>query len=124
MKFVALLVVAFALTGCSDLTSIGDDERVPLVCTPDDRQVPCARGVEPGVKYTFNLLTHCGVEWAYFDGRYWVPRPAVKAPSHWAAITEGEMVLRRGDVAVFEAADGGGARFVPAPRSYRPETCA
>jgi hypothetical protein len=86
-------------------------------------EVPCARGVEQGVGYRFNLQTHCGIEWAYFNGRYWVPNPMIDAPSHWANITAGTMVLERSGIAVFEADEGGGARFVPAPTSYRPPVC-
>jgi hypothetical protein len=41
-----------------------------------------------------------------------------------AGIEAGTMLLERPGVALFEADEGGGARFVPAPRSYRPPTCA
>jgi hypothetical protein len=75
------------------------------------------------VSYRFNLQTHCGIEWAYFDGRYWVPTPRVRTPSHWASITAGAMVLERTGVAAFRADDGGGARFTPAKRAFRPLPC-
>jgi hypothetical protein len=65
----------------------------------------------------------CGIEWAYFDGRYWVPMPMLDAPKHWAGIEAGTIVLEQPGVALFEADEGGGARFVPAPRSYRPPDC-
>jgi hypothetical protein len=122
-----LLVLAFAFAGCSVLSPTGeqeaDDFRVPLVCGPEHNKLPCTAGVEEGVGYRFNLLTHCGIEWAYFDGRYWVPMPMLDAPSHWAGIEAGTMILERRGVAVFEATKGGTARFVPAPRSYRPPDC-
>ena len=126
IRLFSLALAVVALGGCSDDVFLGDDadEAAPLVCAPEHRAVPCAKGVEEGVRYEFNLLTHCGVEWAYFDGRYWVPNPKVQTPSHWPAITEGIMVLRSQDVADFEATDGGSARFVPASDSFRPETCA
>jgi hypothetical protein len=115
--------VALLLAGCSALPSTGED-RVPMVCGPEHKQLPCTSGVEEGVPYRFNLLTHCGIEWAYFGGRYWVPKPKADTPSDWANIEAGTMVLERPGVARFEADKGGGARFVPAPRSYRPPTCA
>jgi hypothetical protein len=127
MRRVLVVLVALVLAGCSALRSPGvedgDDFRVPLVCLPKHTQAPCSRGVEQGVGYRFNLQTHCGVEWAYFDGRYWVPT-RVETSSHWANITAGTMVLERPGIAVFEAAAGGGARFAPASASYRPAPCA
>jgi hypothetical protein len=75
------------------------------------------------VSYRFNLQTHCGIEWAYFDGRFWVPEPEVRTPSHWASITAGAMVLERSDVVMFDADIGGSARFTPAQRSFRPPPC-
>jgi hypothetical protein len=126
VRFLPLALAAVAMAGCASFLSADDDDdfRVPLVCAPEHAQVPCGAGAEAGVSYRFNLLTHCGIEWAYFDGRYWIPRPRVDAPSDWANIEPGTMVLERRDVAVFEADEGGGARFAPAPAGYRPETCA
>jgi hypothetical protein len=128
MKGFLLALVVLASAGCSGLPFTGgedaEDFRVPLVCGPEHGQLPCTGGVEEDVGYSFNLLTHCGIEWAYFDGRYWVPKAKVDPPSHWANIEAGTMLLERPDVAAFEANKGGGARFVPAPRSYRPPTCA
>ena len=127
MRRLSLLLVALVLAGCSALPSPGEDDaddfRVPFVCLPKHTQVPCVRGVEQGVGYRVSLLTHCGVEWAYFDGRYWLPTK-IKTSSHWANFTAGTMVLERPDIAVFEADEGGGARFVPASTSYRPAPCA
>jgi hypothetical protein len=121
------LLVALVLAGCSAIPFTGEDDaddfRVPLVCLPKHTLLPCARGVEQGVGYRFNLQTHCGIEWAYFNGRFWVPRRTIDAPSHWAAITGGTLVLEQPDVAVFEADEGGGARFVPASASYKPPGC-
>ena len=127
MKRLPVLLVALVLAGCSAIPFAAEDDaddfRVPMVCLPKHSEVPCARGVEQGVGYRFNLQTHCGIEWAYFDGRYWVPMPMIDAPSHWAAITAGTMVMERSGIAVFEADEGGGARFAPAPNSYRPPSC-
>jgi hypothetical protein len=128
MKRVSLLLLVLVSAGCSALPFAGEDDaddfHVPLVCGPEHERLPCTSGVEEGVGYRFNLLTHCGIEWAYFGGRYWVPRPRVDAPSHWANIEEGMMLLEQPGIAVFEADEGGSARFVPAPSSYRPPPCA
>ena len=127
VKRLPALLVALVLAGCSAIPFTGEsdahDFRVPLVCLPKHTAVPCARGVEQGVGYRFNLQTHCGIERAYFNGRYWVPNPMIDAPRHWAAITAGTMVLERPGIAVFEADEEGGARFVPAPTSYKPPGC-
>jgi hypothetical protein len=127
VKLLPLALAAVATAGCASFLSgqeDPDDLRAPLVCAPEHQELPCVEGVEAGTSYRFNLLTHCGIEWAYFDGRYWVPRPRVDTPSHWASIESGTIVLERGEVAVFKADEGGGARFVPAAASYRPEPCA
>jgi hypothetical protein len=127
MRRLPTLLVAFVLAGCSAFPFASEDDTddfgVPLVCLPKHTQLPCASGVEHGVGYRFNLQTHCGIEWAYFNGRYWVPNPMIDAPSHWAAITAGTMVLEQPDVAVFEADERGGARVVPASASYKPPGC-
>jgi hypothetical protein len=127
MKLLSILLVALTLGGCSVLSPTGeedvDDFRVPLVCSPEHTQLPCTGGVEEGIAYRFNLLTHCGVEWAYFDGRYWVPKPSVDAPSDWAGIEAGTIVLERRRVAVFGATKEGTVRFVPAAASYQPPDC-
>jgi hypothetical protein len=76
-----------------------------------------------GHPYRFSLLTHCGIEWAYFNGRYWMPMPMLDAPRDWEGIETGTMVLKRRGVAVFEAAKGRTVRFVTAPTSYHPPDC-
>jgi hypothetical protein len=126
VKLLLAALATLALAGCASPFSPDDqdDSEVPLVCGPDHGRLPCSDGVSPGVAYRFNLLTHCGIEWAYFDGRYWVPRPRVDPPSNWAAIEGGTMTLEEQEVAIFSADEGGGARFAPAAKSYRPETCA
>jgi hypothetical protein len=126
VKLLPLALAAIVMAGCASLSSASDDEddfHVPFVCSPTATRVPCTSAAAPGVSYRFNLLTHCGIEWAYFDGRYWVPRAQVDPPSHWANIEAGTMVRERNDVAVFEADKGGGASFAPAPKAFRPENC-
>lgn len=127
MRRLLVLLVAPVLAGWPALPVTGgddaDDFHVPLVCLPKHTQLPCAHGVEQGIAYEFSLQTHCGIEWAYFDGRYWKPIEAEARPSHWANITVRTMVLERPSIAAFEATQGGGARFVPASASYRPPAC-
>lgn len=127
MRRLSVLLLVLVLAGCSALPSTGEDDaddvRVPLVCLPKHTQLPCGGGVELSVGYRFNLQTHCGIEWAYFDGRYWRPKAKVRTPNHWASITAGTMILERPDIAVFGDFEGGGARFVPASASYRPPPC-
>lgn len=129
MRPIALGFAAVALAACAPLPFGGgpnedDDFSVPLVCEPKLERIPCGAGVVQGRPYRFNLLTHCGIEWAYFDGRYWVPGRRVDTPPQWANIEAGTMMLERQDEAVFEAGKGGGARFVPAGPGYVPEVCA
>jgi hypothetical protein len=125
MRLALIALFAVLASGCGGLPFVDeDDDRVPLVCGPEHRRLPCSAGVETGAEHPFNLLTHCGIEWAYLDGRYWVPERPTDPPSHWAAIEPGAIVLADPDLAVFEAEEGGGARFVPAPASFRPEPCA
>ena len=125
-----LAVVALLLlpSGCGGLPFLGgddvDDDEIPFICGPEHKRLPCAAGVEQGVEYRFNLLTHCGIELAYLDGRYWVPERRVDPLSNWAAIEGGTIVLAEPGLAVFEADDGGGAHFVPALQSFRPRPCA
>jgi hypothetical protein len=74
MRRLSVLLLALVSAGCSALPFLdeenADDSRVPLVCLPKHTQLPCSRRVEQGVGYRFNLQTHWGIEWAYFDGRY------------------------------------------------------
>ena len=125
MKLLPLALAAVAMAGCATFLSTddADDFRVPLVCEPAHNRLPCVAGAEVGRAYRFNLLTHCGIEWAYFDGRYWVPRPRVGPPSNWANIEPGTMTLESRDEAVFAADVGGGARFAPAPSDFEPVPC-
>jgi hypothetical protein len=75
------------------------------------------------VGYPFNLQTHCGIEWAYFDGRYWVPKGKAVPSPDWASIERGVMTMADNDAAVF-AGRGADVRFEPAPDDYEPPPCA
>jgi hypothetical protein len=94
------------------------------VCEPAFARPPCGSGVKQGMPYGFDLQTHCGIEWAYFDGRYWVPGRRVDPPSDWAAITRGTMTLVSRDRTVFDGPSGPDVRLVPAPAAYEPPPCA
>ena len=127
MKLLPLAFAAIVMAGCASFFSATEDEddfRVPFICSPEAKRLPCTSAAAPGVSYRFNLQTHCGIEWAYFDGRYWVPRTEVDPPSHWAGIEAGTIVLESEHVAVFEADEGGAASLGAAPAGFRPEPCA
>jgi hypothetical protein len=75
------LLVVLLTAGCSSLPFHGEGEdeshnRVPMICSPDRTQLSCTNGVEVGHAYPFNLLTHCGIEWAYG----FAPAPASYRP--------------------------------------------
>ena len=86
--------------------------------------MPCGEGVERGVVYRFQLLTHCGIEWAYFDGRYWVPARPVDPHPKWNPVERGTMILRGRNDALFNSDPERPVRFVPAPERFRPQICA
>ena len=125
---IVLLLAALFLFAGIGLTTEESDEEVadplPLVCEPGIPELPCAEGVEPGVPYAVTLQTHCQLEWAYFDGRYWVPSAPVSEPGGEAAFADGVMTLASPDEAVFVADSGPEVRFRPAGADYRPPPCA
>ena len=125
---IVLLLAALFLFAGIGLTTEASDEEVadplPLVCEPGIPELPCAEGVEPGVPYAMTLQTHCQLEWAYFDGRYWVPSAPVSEPGGEAAFADGVMTLASPDEAVFVADSGPEVRFRPAGADYRPPPCA
>ena len=126
---IVLVLVALFVLGGIGLTSAEESgqevaEPLPLVCEPGIPELPCAEGVEPGVPYAVTLQTHCQLEWAYFDGRYWVPSAPVSQPGGQAAFADGVMTLASPDEAVFVADSGPEVLFRPAPDDYRPPPCA
>jgi hypothetical protein len=126
---IVLLLAAFFVLAGIGLTSEEESgvevaEPAPLVCEPGIPELPCADGVEEGVPYAVTLLTHCELEWAYFDDRYWVPSAPVSEPGGEANFANGIMTLASPDEAVFVADSGAEVRFRPAPDDYRPPACA
>ena len=59
----------------------------------------------------YELVTHCGIHWAHFDGRYWITpflgdRRTHSAPNGWDdPVQQGEMRLTADNRAVFTSAD-------------------
>jgi hypothetical protein len=125
---IALLLAALLLFAGIGLTTQESGEEaadpLPLVCEPGIQELPCAEGVEPGLPYPMTLQTHCQLEWAYFDGRYWLPIAPVSEPGGEANFADGLMTLVSPDEAVFVADTGPEVRFRPAPEDYRPPPCA
>jgi hypothetical protein len=66
-----------------------------------------------GVPYPFDLLTHCGIRWARFDGRNWAPAEPLPEPrptadpktgvTVYTGYTAGYMILVTADTARFQA---------------------
>jgi hypothetical protein len=126
---ILLVLAALFVFGGLALSPVGDSdeevaEALPLVCEPGIPVLPCAAGVEAGVPYAMTLLTHCELEWAYFDGRYWVPPAPVSRPGGWGNLADGLMTLAARDEAVFVPGSGPEVRFRPAADDYRPQPCA
>ncbi len=135
MTHVTTLVVCAVVLlapGCSLLSFFDDEPAVESgvngLCYSELKRLPCRAGVEQGIPYRFTLLTHCGVEYAYFDGRYWVVDPPNEDPANPPAgwgnpVDQGTMVLLSDDEAVYRNAAGGEARFRPASSEFRPPGC-
>lgn len=136
------LSLAFALMACAGPGGCGwlgvgsseEEARVRAgagrICGPDVAALPCGSGVDPGVGYRYKLLTHCGIEYAYFDGRFWLADPKLddgsgNPPAGWDnPFAEGVMTLLPGDEARFTDDEERTVVFRPAPDSYQPPGCA
>jgi len=99
------------------------------VCGLNAVTAPCGAGVQVGADYDYVLYTHCGIDWAIFDGRLWLAQPRLdngfrSAPPGWGdPLALGVMRLLGENEAEFRS----GllvARFVPAPAGYAREACA
>jgi hypothetical protein len=123
VKRVSLALTLLTFASCGDS---GSDARpgVERVCGPDIETTPCGDGVEAGVPYRFELLTHCGVVWAYLDGRYWIASPKIDPPPDWSPVESGTVTLVGEQQVRFEGDSGGQASFRPAPHAYEPPPCA
>lgn len=87
--------------------------------------MPCISGVEVGKSYPYQLYTHCGIRWAYFDQRWWSANPALddgnrNPPPGWGNPSdEGTMKLVGEERAVFTARSGQTAEFKSLPRNVQ-----
>lgn len=103
-------------------------DEVPKLCGPDEAEPPCGPGAELGVSYLYNLYTHCGLEYAIFDGRLWVLDPPLtdgsgNPPLGWGNPTDhGLMRLLAPDIAEFRN-QRVAIRFEPAPPGYERPGC-
>jgi len=98
-----------------------------LLCLPDAEKPPCAAEVELGGDYV--LYTHCGIEWAIFDGRLWLAHPPLLddgvrgAPPGWSDPAQAGVMRRAGDERAELRAGSLVATFAPAPPAYAREAC-
>ena len=107
-----------------------DFGNAPL-CGPSAAEPPCGKGAILGRSYPYELLTHCGVNHAYFDGRLWVvvggplDDGSGNPPRDWGNPTQrGLMRLLSSERADFRVPNELSIVFVPAPPSFRPQPCA
>jgi hypothetical protein len=95
-------------------------------CFPDVEAEPCTAGVPVGSHWTFEIYTHCGVEWIYLDGRFWLTEPLgeLNAPPGWGnPIDEGVVTLEASDRALYLSQGGDEVAFEPAPADFEPPLC-
>jgi len=129
---VTALLLLLALLGWFGLGGVGvggssemetATEPASVLCEPVSNVEPCT-SAEIGEWYPVVLQGHCEIEWAYFDGRYWVPASGRPAPSGGMDIVPGVMLKPSDDEARFQPDDGSEVAFAPAPADYVPPLCA
>jgi hypothetical protein len=97
---------------------------------PGDPEEPCQAGTaELGRWYRLDLLTHCGIEGAHFNGRTWLVDPPLdegerRPPGVKDPVQPGLMRLLAEDLAEFKVVGRLGLRFRPAPDGYERPGCA
>jgi hypothetical protein len=121
LLLLALLGFALGGIGVGD-TSETVTEPAGVLCEPVSNVEPCTSAAI-GVGYPVVLQGHCEIEWAYFDGRYWVPASGRPARSGGMDIVPGVMLMHAEDEASFQG-DSGEVVFAPAPAGYVPPSCA
>jgi hypothetical protein len=90
-------------------------------CSPSDAEPPCGPGAEIGKPYDYQVYTHCGIIWAYFNGRYWKANPVLddgnrNPPPGWDnPYDNGSMTLLDDTTARFTSRNGLTAHFQPLP---------
>lgn len=108
---VVVLVSAALLAGCGKAVTTG----------PSQSEAPS--------RSSFNVYTHCGVESARIEGRWWHADPALYnddktgPPAGWGnPYQPGTLTMESSDRAVFEAL-GERVAFVPAPDDKPVRVC-
>lgn len=126
MTALLLLLALLSYLGLGGIGVGGTSETVTEsageLCEPSSNVEPCMRA-EIGVEYPVVLQGHCEIEWAYLDGRYWVPASGRPAPSDGMDVVPGMMLMHAEDEVSFQG-DSGEVVFVPAAAGYVPPPCA
>jgi hypothetical protein len=95
-------------------------------CWTDVDAQPCSAGVSVGSEWTYDVYTHCGVEFIYLDGRFWLTEPLgeLAAPAGWGEpLDHGVITLEAPNRAVYLSASGDQIEFEPAPADFEPPLC-
>jgi len=105
----------------------------PISCSPQKKELPCGPRAEIGRSYPYQLYTHCGIRWAYFEGRWWEASPPLddgsgNPPRGWGnPFDMGRMELVNESLSRFTSRAGKTAEFKPLPveaREYPGKPCA
>lgn len=101
-------------------------------CSLPIKELPCRPEAEIRKTYPYRLLTHCGIRWAYFNGRWWEASPPLvvgggSPPLGWGnPFDTGTMELVNEGLARFTSHAGKTAEFKPLPvevQEYPGEPC-
>jgi hypothetical protein len=101
-------------------------------CSPPIKELPCGPGAEIRKTYAYHLYTHCGIRWAYFNGRWWEASPPLddgsgNPPRGWGnAFDMGTMELVNESLIRFTSHAGKTAEFKLLPvevQEYPGEAC-
>lgn len=82
-----------------------------------------------GTRYEYGLMTHCGVDFIRFDGRWWEAQPHLddgngNPPDGWDnGIQEGTLTLRTEAALEFNASAGRTLQFVEVRTAPTPVIC-
>ena len=99
--------------------------KVPAAGSGQLADAPKERGMQVGKKYRFTLYTHCGIEFARFDGRWWHTAPLIdrgNPPRGWGNPSQrGKLMLLDEDRAEFRGDNGKKLTFTPA--NEQPPMC-
>lgn len=104
MEVVAAVLALIFAAGCSS----ADD--VPVM-SPTNPNAASTSPSRPPPGRPFNLVTHCGIKWAQFNGSVWKATEPLSdqgnPPSGWAnPVQQGTLVVASADEATFTALVG------------------